>query len=109
MGMFDTVVVLDSLSLLRCSEGHVLGSFKTKGLARPSFNAYLVHGGRLYLAASGEHELDDESQQSWRIEGQIAVRERRYRLLEVEPPSRPMTAWTFWPFSNVAGTNLGIL
>jgi hypothetical protein len=92
MGMFDMVVVLDSLSALSCAEGHAIGSFHTKDLPDPAMSTYLVRGGRLYLAVEGEGEgelelgLGHEHPQAWRFEGDQAAYVRRHRLQEAPPP-----------------------
>jgi hypothetical protein len=85
MGMFDTVVILDGARGFRCPNGHVLRSFQTKALDDPSMSTYLVHEGRLYLAA-GERTSDSDEAGGWRLEGMRAVREHHYTLSQVQPP-----------------------
>jgi hypothetical protein len=87
MGTFDMIVILDTLSALRCSEGHALRSFHTKDLPEPAMSTYLVHGGKLYLAA-GDDESDNgvEDARAWCIEGAEAIYGRRHQLHEVQSP-----------------------
>jgi hypothetical protein len=50
-------------------------------------STYLVHGGKLYLAA-GDDESDNsiEDARAWRIEGAEAIYGRRHQLHEVQSP-----------------------
>jgi hypothetical protein len=86
MGMFDTVVFLDGAASVCCAEGHPIRSLQTKDLDEPSMNTYLVQGGRLYLARSGEPRSWADEASGWRVEGRRAVREHRFELLEVQAP-----------------------
>ena len=88
MGTFDMIVVLDTLSALRCSEGHALRSFRTKDLPEPAMSTYLVNGGQLYLAAADDDDDDSsvEDARAWCIEGAEAIHGRRHRLHEVQSP-----------------------
>jgi hypothetical protein len=88
MGTFDMIVVLDTLSPLRCSEGHALRSFRTKDLPEPAMSTYLVRGGNLYLAAADDDDNDSsvEDARAWRIEGAEAIYGRRHQLQQVQPP-----------------------
>lgn len=88
MGMFDTIQVLDSSRDLRCPHGHPIRSLQTKDLDEPSMQTYLLHGGRLYLTLPIEDGTSavDEDAESWRVEGDTAVREHRYALREVATP-----------------------
>lgn len=89
MGMYDTIVLLDSPPAFTCPEGHALRSFQTKDLADPSMTTYLVHGGRLYRADVDELRQDGDEVEHWRVEPGRAIREQRYILQEVLPP-RPL-------------------
>lgn len=85
MGLSDEVVILDGVRLT-CPEGHVIGSFQTKDLERPTMATYLVHGARLYQAVHSEPLSDADVVACWRIVGSVAVREFRYTLREVPSP-----------------------
>jgi hypothetical protein len=87
MGLFDTVVVTDDSMDLRCPYGHALRSFQTKDLDEPSMCTYLIHAGGLYLAspADGRRFREDEARR-WRVRGEEAVSEERFKLRAVRPP-----------------------
>jgi hypothetical protein len=48
-------------------------------------STYLVHEGRLYLAA-GERTSDSDEAEGWRLGGMRAVREHHHNLSQVQPP-----------------------
>src|SRR5262245_16826252 len=86
MGMFDMVVVLDTLAELTCPEGHGVRAFHTKDLPDASMSTYLVQSGQLYLAVEGAPEPTWDDPSAWRLQGAEAIYTRRYRLQEVPPP-----------------------
>jgi hypothetical protein len=87
MGMSDTVIVLDDLSSLACPYGHSLRSFQTKDLDEPSMNTYLIHGGCLYLASrSGFGGAYDDEPTAWRLQGDDAVLEHRFKVSALAMP-----------------------
>ena len=85
MGIADTIVVLDRALDMSCSAGHVLRSFQTKDLDKPSMATYLVDAGRLFLAVNDERTAECDETVGWRIEGEQAIRVHRYSLREVHP------------------------
>lgn len=86
MGMFDHVVMLDEP--LTCPAGHPLGGLQTKSFPDPSMSTYLIKDNRVVCALGGSwRDDDDEERSAWRISGDEAVHERRYRLEPVSPPA----------------------
>ena len=86
MGLANTVIALDAAPGLSCPAGHVLRSFQTKDLDHSSMATYLVHRGRLFLAGKGGLTDECDETVSWRIQGNMAIREHHYSLREVQPP-----------------------
>lgn len=87
MGMFDHVVVLDEP--FSCPVGHVLTDLQTKSFPDPSMSTYLIHRD-LVLRTAGRAWSDgdaEDERSSWRIAGEEAVHETRYRLEPVSPPA----------------------
>ena len=87
MGMFDNVVILDEP--LACPAGHPLGGLQTKSFCDPSMSTFLISGDRVVRAAgrSWRDESDEDERSAWRITGDEAVHETRYRLERVSPPA----------------------
>jgi len=85
MGMYDTVVFLDEP--LSCPAGHSLAGFQTKSFPDPSMSNHLIAGGRVLRAVGGSWADAEEGGSLWRISGDEAVHETRYRLEAVSPPS----------------------
>ena len=86
MGMFDLIVILDTVPALSCTEGHAIRSFHTKDLPDPAMSTYLVRDGRLYLAVEGAPDAGLEDPRAWIFDGSDAVYVRRHQLQEAPPP-----------------------
>jgi hypothetical protein len=84
MGMYDTIVVLDEP--LSCPAGHPLGFFQTKSFPDPSMSTYLIDRGRVFRAVRHSWGDEEDEQATWRISGDEAIHETRYRLEVVSPP-----------------------
>jgi len=93
MGMFDTIVFLDKP--LSCPEGHSLGSFQTKSFPDPSMSTYLIDRGRLFCAVRHSWGGEEDEQATWRISGDEAIHETRYRLEEVVSPPGEVLAYSY--------------
>jgi len=85
MGMFDNVVILDEP--LACPAGHLLGGLQTKSFRDPSLSTYLIGGDRVVRAAGRSWRDESDERSAWRITGDEAVHETRYRLERVSPPA----------------------
>ena len=87
MGMFDNVVILDEP--LACPAGHTVRGLQTKSFHDPSMTTYLIAGGRVLRTTGGSwrDESDEGERSAWRITGDEAVHETRYRLEPVSPPA----------------------
>lgn len=84
MGMFDHVILLGEI--LECPHGHPLSGFQTKSFEDPSMATYLFDGARIYRV--GRESLADlpESAGEWRLEGTVAVFQRRHPVDVVPSP-----------------------
>jgi hypothetical protein len=92
MGMFDTIIFLDEP--LSCPAGHSLGSFQTKSFPSPSMSTYLIDRGRLFCAVRRSWADEEDEQATWRISGDEAIHETRYRL-EVVSPSHEILVYSY--------------
>lgn len=87
MGMFDHVIMLDEP--LACPAGHPVAGLQTKSFPEPSMSTYLIAADRIVRAGrhSWRDETDEDERSTWRITGDEAVHETRYRLEPVLPPA----------------------
>lgn len=75
MSLFDTIIILDADLPAMCPHGHRPRALQTKDLDA-TMDTYLVHNGTLFRVL-GSGAFDDSDGAEWRIEGAVAIYERR--------------------------------